>query len=548
MEHVMWEQLASAEKMLDEGNYEEAREQLFQLYGEEWDGSARVLYDLGNTFLLGGEPVIALRCYQDAIHGGYENPSVCTAVALAANSLGIEKLVQKSMERALQLAEGTSDYPHVVTLLGLLYQNQGSQFRMIRLADQAMTSSPDAYAGYHLKYELLLAQEKYEDAASFLRSCEEKFGEQEAFLLDNIECLRYAGSFDEARQLLDSPRYLEHVSEESRLRQKLVLATDLRDGAEAARVADELYGTSKDGLAGIYKLMQAAIAGDAQQKEALGQELKAGDDPNVAALADLLLFLDDYSGTVREFLKLNAMQAAATVNGAGKENEDNFYSRCLSRREGDQSAVVSDEEPTPISDPQVFAVLEGEDGPEATTIAAGVLDEMYPEIPEDSGETPEYLHRACAAINQRVCQHNDENFSGSRASLAMLLVQDYRAWACNVGHSVVVRVRDRKAEVLSVDDSTDSLGSSMRTQLTQYLGMRDEEMVLEPHVREIDFAAGDCFLVASSSLYHALPAERVVAACSGDGTEEEKLRALIDEATKEHPSEDMTGIVIGIAQ
>ena len=276
--------------------------------------------------------------------------------------------------------------------------------------------------------------------------------------------------------------------------------------------------------------------------------LKAGDDPNVAALADLLLFLDDYSGTVREFLKLNAMQAAATVNGAGKENEDNFYSRCLSRREGDQSAVVSDEEPTPISDPQVFAVLEGEDGPEATTIAAGVLDEMYPEIPEDSGETPEYLHRACAAINQRVCQHNDENFSGSRASLAMLLVQDYRAWACNVGHSVVVRVRDRKAEVLSVDDSTDSLGSSMRTQLTQYLGMRDEEMVLEPHVREIDFAAGDCFLVASSSLYHALPAERVVAACSGDGTEEEKLRALIDEATKEHPSEDMTGIVIGIAQ
>lgn len=544
----MWEQLASAEKMLDEGNYEEAREQLFQLYGEEWDGSARVLYDLGNTFLLGGEPVIALRCYQDAIHGGYENPSVCTAVALAANSLGMEKLVQKSMERALQLAEGTSDYPHVVTLLGLLYQNQGSQFQMIRLADQAMTSSPDAYAGYHLKYELLLAQEKYEDAASFLRSCEEKFGEQEAFLLDNIECLRYAGSFDEARQLLDSPRYLSRVSEQSRLRQKLVLATDLRDEAEAARVAGELYQRYNDGSAGIYKLMQAMLGGDAKQAEALGQALKARDDSNVAALADLLVFLQEYSGTLKEFLKLNVVQAAATVNGDGKENEDNFYSRCLSRREGDQSAVVSDEEPTPISDPQVFAVLEGEEGPEASAIAAAVLDEVYSQIPEDSGETPEFLRRVCADINQGVCQHNDENFSGSRASLAMLLVQDYRAWVCNVGNSVVLRVRNREVSVLTVDDSTDSLGATLKTQLTQCLGMQDEDMVLEPHIHEIDFADGDCFLVASSSLYHAVSEEDIVAACEGKGTPEETLRALIDKVSRERPSEDMTGIVIRIAQ
>lgn len=544
----MWEQLASAEKMLDEGNYEEAREQLFQLYGEEWDGSARVLYNLGNTFLLGGEPMVALRCYQDAIHDGYENPSVCTAVALAADCLGIEGLPQKSLERALYLAKGTTDYPHVVTLLGLLYQNQGSQFQMSVLADQAIASSPDAYAGYHLRYEFLLCQEKYKEALSFLRSCEEKFGEHEAFLLDIIECMRYTGSFDEACQRLDSPQFLNHVSEQNRLRQKLTLASDLRDATSAAKTAGELYGKYNDGSGGLYMLMQAILSGDAGRGAVLGEELKAGDDSRAAALADLLVFLNDYSRGLQEFLNLSTLQAAATVHGEGKENEDNFYSRCLSRREGDQSAVICDEEPTSISDPQVFVVLDGEGGPEASALAVRVLDEMYPEIPEDSEETPKYLRWLCTTINQRICQHNDENFSGSRASLAMLLIQDCRAWVCNIGNSVVLRVRNREVSVLSVDDSTDSLGASLRTQLTQCLGMQDGDMVLEPHIHEIDFADGDCFLVASSSLYHAVSEEDIVTACEGKGTPEEKLRALIDKASRERPSEDMTGIVIGIAQ
>ena len=120
-----------------------------------------------------------------------------------------------------------------------------------------------------------------------------------------------------------------------------------------------------------------------------------------------------------------------------------------------------------------------------------------------------------AEANGKICdlmRQNDGKRSGS--TLAALYIDSGKAISCNLGDSRVYFFRDGMIKQISTDHKMaakmvqeglmtkeEAQNWPGRHQITQYLGIFEEEMVLEPDFSEvIDLESGDIFLLCSDGL------------------------------------------------
>lgn len=253
-------------------------------------------------------------------------------------------------------------------------------------------------------------------------------------------------------------------------------------------------------------------------------------------------------------MKLSA--AVVCVKGPiRKMNQDNY---CLnhtfrSLQEQDSASDWSSERKV-----QVFSVCDGMGGEEAGEEASLRAVKLLSQCTEEDAAND--WQQLIADANARVCDLCAERGIRAGTTLAMLTLEGGSAKAINVGDSRIYLIRDGQIRQLSYDHTefqtmvdagvftaADFARSTTHNHLTQHLGIRPDELVLDPYVQSVDeVQTGDVFLLCSDGLYGTVSDQVMLELIQQGDTPEETCRKLVNQAIEDGSRDNVTAMLVEV--
>lgn len=239
---------------------------------------------------------------------------------------------------------------------------------------------------------------------------------------------------------------------------------------------------------------------------------------------------------------------ACNIGKVRANNEDNFW--CCHEQLPIENQGLADirTENRAQGDLPVLAVFDGMGGEScgemAAFLAAEELGRFYHRNKRGLKRNPEdFLKGACRKMNEAVCRYGRENSIRSMGTtLAMAAFGQKSIFACNLGDS---RVYQAKGGLLSRISTDHVMGNGFfgKAPLTQYLGVEEEHMVLEPSIVEIEYQAEDRYLICSDGLTDMLSEQEISLILTHGNTVEETVRELMDKAMEKGGKDNVTIIL-----
>ncbi len=245
---------------------------------------------------------------------------------------------------------------------------------------------------------------------------------------------------------------------------------------------------------------------------------------------------------------------------AGKlraNNEDNFYVEGQIREHVETLSVFL--RGTAKPGPFLAAVCDGmggeERGEEASLLAVRSL------CPSRLEQVRETAVASVRLANERICgEIRSQEGKRMGSTLSALYVDEEQAMVCHVGDSRIYLYRRGELLQLTLDQTraaglvrmgvlTEAQARQHpgRHELTQYLGIFEEEMILEPQMEgPLSLEDGDCFLLCSDGLTDMVSDETIAACLKGFGSAAQKAKKLVRLALKEGGRDNVTVLVIRI--
>ncbi len=256
-------------------------------------------------------------------------------------------------------------------------------------------------------------------------------------------------------------------------------------------------------------------------------------------------------------MKFLLRAAARTHVGKVREkNEDHFYlpGYCWGDATQPEAAFACS------SPDRLFlaAVADGMGGEAAGEVAS--LLAVRALRPSAANQAEQTAQESIARANREICQEIKTN-GGRRmgSTLAALYIDRGRALCCNLGDSRCYLLREGKLEQLSTDHNKakrmvelgvltpeQAARHPSRHELTQHLGVFEDEMILSPAFRPVGLLPGDVFLLCSDGLTDMAP-EADLAACLGrTASPQEQAEALIRLALEGGGKDNVTAVVVQV--
>lgn len=226
-------------------------------------------------------------------------------------------------------------------------------------------------------------------------------------------------------------------------------------------------------------------------------------------------------------------------------NEDNFW--CCGKslpadnrgEEGVRSEIVSGIRLPALA---VFDGMGGEScGEMAAFLAAEAFGKYYQANKKILRDVPEdFIEGVCRDMNQAVCRYGEEHQIKSMGStLAMTLFTPESMFVCNLGDS---RIYFSDKEHFRQISSDHVLGSSRigKAPLTQYLGMPEQQQVLEPSVLEIEHNEGYRYLLCTDGVTDMLSDGEIADILAREATLSETVSILLERALQKGGRDNVT--------
>ena len=265
-------------------------------------------------------------------------------------------------------------------------------------------------------------------------------------------------------------------------------------------------------------------------------------------------------GKVMKQFKICAMTDAGTVR---QNNEDNFY--CNGRyKEDTEKRTDFYVETFTESTMTLAAVFDGmgggQNGEEAALLAPRELKRYQNEVLSKYPDFDE--EEVISRMNACICQRARELSKNMGSTVVLLKLEKGKAQVINVGDSRGYLCRGKNLTCLSTDHTEENrflelqkeLGMEMgetkqewKHILTQYLGIEEEEFILEPAVSEdIPVEEEDMFLLCSDGLTGMVSEEEMVRIMSQRVLPEEKAENLKKAALAAGGKDNVTIVLIQI--
>lgn len=190
------------------------------------------------------------------------------------------------------------------------------------------------------------------------------------------------------------------------------------------------------------------------------------------------------------------------------------------------------------------------DGEKASYIAAMTAMQAVGNRP-GSITREEFLHALCLEMNDAVCKEADG--SGMGTTCALLFLYNDRYIVCNIGDSPVFLVRNGRMKQISVDHNLKATferatgkpaPANQKFQLTQCIGIPQDEMIIEPHMASDTVQVGDFFLLCSDGVTDMVPLEEIMTIICEKKTPEAVINELIRKAMEAGGRDNITALCV----
>ena len=223
------------------------------------------------------------------------------------------------------------------------------------------------------------------------------------------------------------------------------------------------------------------------------------------------------------------------------QNEDNFF---LPGRMP-LPALPDELEPVsgllPSEEAPVFAVFDGMGGGQQGETAAFIAAETAAQF---SFLGRDALEEYCLEANRRVCAEGEaRGYASMGATCALARLDGDGVHACGLGDSRALRWRDGQLRQLTRDHAM-AMPGSRKPMLTQYLGIPEDELHLEPSRADLDLLPGDRVLLCTDGLTDRVDAPTISAVLSAGA--ETAARLLLRLALEAGGQDDVTLIVCAV--
>lgn len=249
--------------------------------------------------------------------------------------------------------------------------------------------------------------------------------------------------------------------------------------------------------------------------------------------------------------------AGITHHGHIRENnEDNFYfsGKYLAPGTLDIKMVMSACQNS-IS-PLCLAVFDGMGGENAGELAAQTAALVFASCVEELENVikapKDFLKDACMRMNSAVvAQAAAEHLGQTGTTASILYVWQDMAYICNVGDSAIFRCRGNEFKQITKAHTNEAFLKKQgltgrKPTLTQFIGIPEEEMVIEPYIAKGHLMAGDKFLICSDGLTDMVSLEQIAACMYRALSMEEAVEALLNMALDAGGRDNITVITCEI--
>lgn len=198
----------------------------------------------------------------------------------------------------------------------------------------------------------------------------------------------------------------------------------------------------------------------------------------------------------------------------------------------------------------VFDGMGGEScGEMAAFLAAEACGEHFKTAKDGIRNDPEeFLNEICESMNQAICDYGRTNKINSMGTTAALLAfAEDVVYSCNLGDSRIYKSDREKFYQISQDHV---LGHSLfgKAPLTQYLGMEEENLQLEPSISRQEIKIGDRFLLCSDGITDMLSDGEIADILSRDIPVAKTVEILVDRALKKGGRDNITVVLCEIME
>lgn len=198
----------------------------------------------------------------------------------------------------------------------------------------------------------------------------------------------------------------------------------------------------------------------------------------------------------------------------------------------------------------VFDGMGGEScGEMAAFLAAEACGEHFKTAKDGIRNDPEeFLNEICESMNQAICDYGRTNKINSMGTTAALLAfAEDAVYSCNLGDSRIYKSDREKFYQISQDHV---LGCSLfgKAPLTQYLGMEEENLQLEPSISRQEIKIGDRFLLCSDGITDMLSDGEIADILSRDIPVAKTVEILVDRALKKGGRDNITVVLCEIME
>ena len=235
-------------------------------------------------------------------------------------------------------------------------------------------------------------------------------------------------------------------------------------------------------------------------------------------------------------------------------NEDNFWccGESLDSENKGMSHIRSGQvKQTELPLLAVFDGMGGEScGEMAAFLAAESCGQYYREKKKRISDDPEqFMNELCYQMNHAICDYGQENKINSMGTTAAILTFGAEnIYSCNLGDSRIYQVTPEGQLHQISRDHVLGGGRFGKPPLTQYLGIPEENMGLEPTVVSQKVEIGTRYLICSDGITDMLSDSEITEILTKEGTVSETVEQLVESALTKGGRDNITVILCEIAE
>lgn len=198
----------------------------------------------------------------------------------------------------------------------------------------------------------------------------------------------------------------------------------------------------------------------------------------------------------------------------------------------------------------VFDGMGGEScGEVAAYLAADACGKHYQENKVSLKLQPEqFLVELCQSMNRAVCEFSLKNRIRTMGTTAVMLAMGENSlFSCNLGDSRLYQAKDGRFHQISTDHVLKG-GPFGKAPLTQYVGIPEEHMGLEPSICQLECLPGVRYFLCSDGMTDMLSDGEIADILTREIPIKEAVEALLDRALKKGGRDNITMILCEITE